>query len=124
MKITKKLGHGWAYNEIVWSGAYDVRMFAKSIITSFARSKHGFDTHQAPKTLALLDNAKFTDFHDKFGELADSMRRAIETDDYRLLEAVVLARRKTLQFASANDLAEYDPYCHAEQCKSAADIGS
>ena len=85
-----------------------------------------------PKTLALIDNTKFMSFADKFGELADTMRRAISTNprdpadfsDNRLLEAIMLARRQTLQFASANDAAEYDPYCHAEQCKSAADIGS
>ena len=82
-------GHGWAYHKLTATTSLS---FAKQIVETFAEYNR-----RGPKTMALIDVAKFRTFVVKFEELAARLAAAL-TADASLLPILSRARDESVSF--------------------------
>jgi len=109
-------GHGWAYKQMC--DTKSAVQVATDIHENFLSQMQDFDEHLTPKTLALVDTAKASEFQRKLEAFARDLKAAIEADDdpdfYALLQH---SRTSAVSFESVLDAPGTD-------AKTAMDVGS
>jgi hypothetical protein len=108
-------GAGWAYNLL--SKGETALDLARDIQSSFLESTHGLSTHMTPKTLAIVDLAKYDIFLNSWDALSAELRRLLTRKDPEVYTQMNRARNAAIAFESVvDDVGTNGP--------SAADIGS
>jgi hypothetical protein len=90
---------------------------AKDIQSTFLESRHGLSTHMTPKTLAIVDLAKYDIFLKSWDSLSAELRRLLVSKDPEVYTQMNRARNAAIAFESVVDDA-------GTNGPSAADIGS
>jgi hypothetical protein len=106
---------GWAYD--VLTDANSALGLAMDIQSNFMSQKQGYSAHQSPKTLSIVDLAKFSTFLISWNNLGGVMKSLLVAQDPEFFTQVNRARNQVIAFQSVvDDVGSTKP--------SAVDIGS
>lgn len=90
---------------------------AREIYSTFLESKHGQSIHMTPKTLSIVDLAKYSVFLNSWNELSAELRRLVAAQDPEVYKELNRARNSVVAFKSVvDDVGTNRP--------SAVDVGS
>lgn len=76
---------------------------ARDILFSFLQSKHGLGTHMTPKTLSLIDLAKFDSFLSSWDSLSSELTTLLLAKDQQIYAQMNRARNQAIAFESVVD---------------------
>jgi hypothetical protein len=108
-------GHGWAYQTLTQADtALDL---AIDIHSNFLSQTQGHSFHLTPKTLSIVDTAKFSVFLSAWDTLSAAMEDLLESKDPEFFTQINRARNQAIMFTSVIDL-------EGTNRPSAMDIGS
>ena len=108
-------GHGWAYNYL--TTAASALELSKQILETFISETQGGNSHKAPKTMAILNTAKFVSFIDAFESLSKDLLTTLEGGDISLHTFISRARAASVAFEGIVDVV-------GTQMPSGLDVGS
>jgi len=108
-------GHGWAYNYL--DKASTALELAQNMLETFLTQTQGSNYHQAPKTMAILDVAKFDTFINAFEMFSGTLLNLLRAGDTSLHSFVSRARSSSVAFEGVVDAV-------GSQNPSGLDIGS
>eukprot|EP00933_Yihiella_yeosuensis_P059789 TRINITY_DN6145_c0_g1_i2.p1 TRINITY_DN6145_c0_g1~~TRINITY_DN6145_c0_g1_i2.p1 ORF type:complete len:1001 (-),score=168.14 TRINITY_DN6145_c0_g1_i2:121-3027(-) len=111
-------GHGWDYSK--WTASYtSIVDLGKQVIDTFVSSYHGWDEHEVPKTLALLDLTKFANFETKLDAFWVKLTEGLKAGDGSISKALGRSISSAVRFLGSGDMAD----SKGKQSKSSTDIG-
>ncbi|CAB9526338.1 peptidase C11, clostripain [Seminavis robusta] len=108
-------GHGWAYGKL--GPASSALELATQILDTFLYETQGSSSHQNPKTLSIVEMAKFPSFLEALETLSERLHALLQLNDVNAIS--IISRARTCAVAFGNIL---DP--PGARRPSAIDIGS
>jgi len=106
---------GWAYSYL--TTATSALELARQILQTFLSQTQGGSSHQSPKTMAILDTAKFETFISTFESFSADLLSLLQGGDVSLYSFVSRARSAAVSFEGIVDAV-------GSQNPSALDLGS